>query len=86
MLQIVSTLISLVIYVATIFLMRKTLNGVELFSTAYLPATLIIVAAAWCPPFIYQQIMKIADPTEEQKIMGQKKIEDNSQNDPISII
>jgi hypothetical protein len=52
--------------------MRNTLNGVELFSTAYLPATCIIVGVAWAPPFIYEFIKRLTNPSEEQKIMSQK--------------
>jgi hypothetical protein len=43
--------------------MRNTLNGVELFSTAYLPATGIIVGVAWAPPFIYEFVKRLTNPS-----------------------
>jgi hypothetical protein len=43
--------------------MRKTLNGIQLFSTAYLPATIIIVVAAWSPPFVFDQVKRWTNPT-----------------------
>jgi hypothetical protein len=56
------------------FLMRKQLNGIQLFSTAYLPATIIIVIAAWAPPFVFEQVKRWTDPTLEQKIMSESII------------
>jgi hypothetical protein len=40
-----------------------------LFSTEYLPYTILIVAAAWCPPFIFEVAKRYIDPTEEMKLM-----------------
>jgi hypothetical protein len=61
--QVVSIVVSLLIYVLSMFLMKKQLNGIQLFSTAYLPATLIIVLVAWAPPFMYEQLKRWTDPT-----------------------
>jgi hypothetical protein len=51
--QVISALLSLLIYFLLLFLLKNVLNGIELFSTAYLPSTVLIVAAAWAPPFVY---------------------------------
>jgi hypothetical protein len=56
------------------FLMRKQLNGIQLFSTAYLPATIIIVITAWSPPFVFEQVKRWTHPTLEQKIMSESII------------
>jgi hypothetical protein len=56
--------------------MRKTLNGAQLFSSAYLPATIFIVMVAWGPPFMYEQVKRWANPTLEQKIMSQSLIKE----------
>lgn len=56
------------------FLMKSQLNGVQLFSTAYLPASMVIVLAAWAPPFVYEQLKRWTNPTLEQKIMSQNNI------------
>jgi len=61
--QIVSTLLSLLIYLLLLFLLKSVLNGIELFSTAYLPYTILIVAAAWVPPFVYEMVKRFIDPT-----------------------
>lgn len=58
-------------YIGSMFIMKKQINAGQLFSTAYLPATIIVVSAAWSPPFIYDQFKKWADPSLEQKIMSQ---------------
>jgi hypothetical protein len=62
--QIISILVSLLIYILVIFLMKNVIHGIELFSTAYLPETLIIVGVAWLPPFLYEIIKRWIDPTE----------------------
>ena len=53
--------------------MKNILNATELFTTSCLPVTLIIVAVAWGPPFVYEALKRIMYPTEEQKIMKQAK-------------
>lgn len=63
------TLISLLIYLLLLFLLKNVLNGVELFSSAYLPYTIVIVAAAWVPPFVFEVVKRYVDPTEEMKLM-----------------
>lgn len=69
-----SIAVSLILYLLLIFLLKNVLNGVELFSTAYLPATVLIVVVAWGPPFLTQTLKKIVDPTSEQKLMKNKEI------------
>jgi membrane protein required for beta-lactamase induction len=61
--QVCCILVSVIIYLCAILLMRKTLNGIQLFSTAYLPATIIIVVAAWSPPFVFDQVKRWTNPT-----------------------
>lgn len=51
--QVVSTVVSLGMYTASIFLMRSVLNGVELFTSSCFPITLLIVGVAWGPAFLY---------------------------------
>jgi hypothetical protein len=70
--QVASIAVSALIYVATIFLMKKTLHGIQLFSGEYLPATCIIVGTAWAPPFVYEQLKRWMNPTLEQKVMSQQ--------------
>ena len=41
---------------------------------AYLPYTLVIVAAAWVPPFAYELIKRQLNPTDEQKLMRNSQI------------
>jgi membrane protein required for beta-lactamase induction len=62
--QIVSTILSLVLYVVVIFVMKNIIHGIELFSIEYFPATIIIVILAWGPPFLYEIIRRWLDPTE----------------------
>ena len=73
--QIISIFVSLLIYVLLLFLMKNILNGVELFSSAYLPETLLIVAAAWVPPFVFEMAKRYFDPTEEQKLMRNNSVQ-----------
>jgi hypothetical protein len=40
-----------------------------------LPYTLLIVAAAWAPPFVYEVIKRYVDPTEEQKLMRNNNVQ-----------
>lgn len=74
MAQIISILVSLLVYILVIFLMKNVINGIELFSTAYLPETMIIVVIAWLPPFAYEIIKRWIDPTEEQKLMKNQDV------------
>ena len=74
MVQMGSIAISLLIYLLLIFLMKNVLNGIELFSTSYLPATFLIVVTAWGPPFLVQMVKKWIDPPEEQKLMKNREI------------
>lgn len=72
--QMISIALSLSLYLLVIFLMKNVLNGIELFSTAFLPATLLIVAAAWGPPFLIKLVKSMVDPSEEQKLMRGREI------------
>lgn len=72
--QVCSIAVSVIVYLCSILFMKKTLNGAQLLSTAYLPATIVIVFVAWGPPFAYERLKRWTDPTLEQKIMSQSVI------------
>lgn len=72
----ISTIVSVVIYICSIFLMKSVLNGIELFSSSSFPIALFIVGMAWGPPFAYEFIKRCMYPSEEQKIMKQVYIDD----------
>ena len=61
-------------YLAAIFLLKNILNGVELFTMAYLPQTLVIIAVTWFPPFAYDLIRSWLNPTDEQKLMRNSQL------------
>lgn len=72
--QVISIAVSFIIYILLIFFMKNVLNGIELFSSAYLPATALIVAAAWGPPFVTEMTKRWMNPTEEQKLMKNRQL------------
>jgi hypothetical protein len=72
-LQIVSTVASVLIYVLSMLLMRSVLNIDELITWWAMLLTMAIVMVAWLPPFLYKVIMKYVSPTDEQRVMKEEE-------------
>lgn len=67
--QIASTVASVVIYILSMLLMRNVLNINELITTQALLLTLVIVLVSWLPPFLFKIAQRYISPTDEQRVM-----------------